>query len=87
VLRDNRNAEPAGTGCFLSFSHLDVASNPPGWGRVYAHLGGQILSMAAFKEAIRGGRTVVTNAHFGDLVSVLDEARSFYRQVAETAER
>jgi hypothetical protein len=26
-------------------------------------------------------------AHFGDLVAVLDEARSFYRHVAETAER
>jgi hypothetical protein len=26
------------------------------------------------------------DAHFGELVSVLDEARSFYRRVAETAE-
>jgi hypothetical protein len=56
-----RLAATAGTDCFLSFSHFDVASNPPGWGRVYAHLGDQALSVAAFKEAIRGGRTVVTN--------------------------
>ena len=38
-----------------------VASNPPGWGRVYAHLDGRKLSVEAFKEAIRAGRTVVTN--------------------------
>jgi hypothetical protein len=56
-----RLAAVAGTDCFLSFSHMDVASNPPGWGRVYAHLDGQALSVAAFKQAIRAGRTVVTN--------------------------
>jgi hypothetical protein len=56
-----RLAATAGTDVFLSFSHLGTASNPPGWGRVYAHLGGQALSVPAFKEAIRGGRTVVTN--------------------------
>jgi hypothetical protein len=56
-----RLAAAAGTDCFLSFSHMDVASNPPGWGRVYAQLGDQPLSVAAFKQAIRGGRTVVTN--------------------------
>ena len=57
-----RLAATAGTDTFLSFSHgLGVASNPPGWGRVYAHLGDQGLSVAAFKEAIRGGHTVVTN--------------------------
>jgi len=56
-----RLAATAGTDCFLSFSRLGTASNPPGWGRVYAHLGDQGLSVAAFKEAIRGGRTVVTN--------------------------
>lgn len=32
-----RLAATAGTDTFLSFSHLGVASNPPGWGRVYAH--------------------------------------------------
>jgi hypothetical protein len=57
-----RLAATAGTDTFLSFSHgPGVASNPPGWGRVYAHLGDRGLSVAAFKEAIRQGRTVVTN--------------------------
>ena len=51
-----------GHGLFLSFSHgPGVASNPPGWARVYAQLGDAPLSMAAFKQAIRDGRTVVTN--------------------------
>src|SRR5918998_5759400 len=37
-----RLAATAGTDAFLSFSHgPGVASNPPGWGRVYAHLGNQ----------------------------------------------
>ena len=57
-----RLAATAGTDAFLSFSHgPGVASNPPGWGRVYAHLGDRGLSVEAFKEAIREGRTVVTN--------------------------
>jgi hypothetical protein len=57
-----RLAATAGTDTFLSFSHgPGVASNPPGWGRVYAHLGDQPLSIAAFKEAIRQGKTTVTN--------------------------
>ena len=57
-----RLAATAGTYAFLSFSHgPGVASNPPGWGRVYAHLGDRGLSVEAFKEAIREGRTVVTN--------------------------
>jgi hypothetical protein len=57
-----RLAATAGTDVFLSFCHgPGVASNPPGWGRVYAHLGDKGLSVEAFKEAIRGGRTVVTN--------------------------
>jgi len=52
----------AGTDVFLSFSHgPGVASNPPGWARVYAHLGDAPLSVPAFKEAVRAGRTVVTN--------------------------
>ncbi|MGZ8750900.1 MAG: hypothetical protein ACXWYP_08495, partial [Pseudonocardia sp.] len=37
------------------------ASNPPGWGRVYAKLGDAPLSTDAFAEAVRAGRTVVTN--------------------------
>ena len=57
-----RLAATAGTDVFLSFSHgPGVASNPPGWGRVYAQLGDRGLSVEAFKEAIRAGRTVVTN--------------------------
>ena len=56
-----RLAATAGTDTFLSFSHSSTFSNPPGWGRVYAHLGDQKLSVAAFKDAIRAGRTIVTN--------------------------
>src|SRR6266542_1328091 len=63
-----RLAATAGTDVFLSFSHgPGVASNPPGWGRVYAQLGDRGLSVAAFKEAIRAGRTVVTNGPRGGL--------------------
>jgi hypothetical protein len=57
-----RLAATAGTDVFLSFSHgPGVASNPPGWGRVYAHLGDQPLSVEAFQAAVRAGRTTVTN--------------------------
>jgi hypothetical protein len=63
-----RLAATAGTDAFLSFSHgPGVASNPPGWGRVYAHLGDRSPSVEAFKEAIRGGRTVVTNGPWLEL--------------------
>lgn len=57
-----RLAATAGTDVFLSFAHgPGVASNPPGWGRVYAQLGGAGLSVAAFQDAVRAGRTLVTN--------------------------
>ena len=57
-----RLAATAGTDTFLSYSHgPGVASNPPGWGRVYARLGAEPLSVGAFKQAIRAGRTMVTN--------------------------
>lgn len=57
-----RLAATAGTDTFLSFARgPGTASNPPGWGRVYAHLADQTLSVPAFKEAIRQGRTMVTN--------------------------
>ena len=57
-----RLAAVAGTDVFLSFAHgPGVASNPPGWGRVYAQCGGAGLSIEAFTAAVRGGRTVVTN--------------------------
>ena len=57
-----RLAATAGTDVFLSFARgPGTASNPPGWGRVYAHLGDEPLSVPAFQRAIRDGRTVVTN--------------------------
>lgn len=57
-----RLAATAGTDVFLSFSHgPGVASNPPGWGRVYADLRDEPLSVAAFADAVRAGRTLVTN--------------------------
>jgi hypothetical protein len=57
-----RVAAVAGTDVFLSFAHgPGVASNPPGWGRVYAHLGDVPLSAPAFRDAVAAGRTVVTN--------------------------
>jgi hypothetical protein len=44
-----RLAATAGTDVFLSFTHgPGVASNPPGWARVYAHLGDRGLSVEAF---------------------------------------
>lgn len=48
-----RLAATAGTDTILSFSHSGTFSNPPGWGRVYAYLGEEQLSVAAFKQAIR----------------------------------
>jgi hypothetical protein len=57
-----RLAAVAGTDTFLSFARGPApASNPPGWGRVYAHLDGAPLSVEAFAAAVRAGRTVVTN--------------------------
>ena len=57
-----RLAATAGTDAFLSFAHGPApASNPPGWGRVYAHLGTAGLSIDAFTAAVRAGRTMVTN--------------------------
>ena len=57
-----RLAATAGTDTFLSFARGPApASNPPGWGRVYAQLRDAPLSTAAFTDAVRAGRTVVTN--------------------------
>ena len=57
-----RLAATAGTDTFLSFAHgPGTASNPPGWGRVYAHLGHDQLTVKAFTDAVRDGHTVVTN--------------------------
>ena len=47
-----RLAAVAGTDTFLSFARGPApASNPPGWGRVYAQLGGAPLSV----DGVRGG--------------------------------
>jgi hypothetical protein len=60
-----RLSATAGSDVFLSFAHgPGVASNPPGWGRVYADLGGEPLSVEAFRTAVRAGRTVATNGPF-----------------------
>jgi hypothetical protein len=57
-----RLAATAGTATFLSSGHSPApASNPPGWGRVNAQLGEARLSAEAFADAIRTGRTGVTN--------------------------
>jgi len=57
-----RLAATAGTDAFLSFTRgPGTTSSPPGWCRVYGHLGGAALSVEAFAAAVRAGRTVVTN--------------------------
>ncbi|WP_157964081.1 CehA/McbA family metallohydrolase [Actinocorallia populi] len=55
-----RLAATAGTDVMLSYSRLGTYSNPPGWARVYARLDGP-LSVAAFQDAVRAGRTFATN--------------------------
>jgi hypothetical protein len=52
-----RLAATAGTDVWLSHSRGPLFSNPPGWGRVYADLRGAPLSVAAFADAVRAGRT------------------------------
>ena len=60
-----RLAATAGSDVFLSFAHgPGVASNPPGWGRMYADLGGEPLSVDAFRRAVRAGRTLATSGPF-----------------------
>jgi hypothetical protein len=60
-----RLAATAGSDVFLSFAHgPGVASNPPGWGRMYADLGGEPLSVEAYQRAVDAGRTVATNGPF-----------------------
>jgi hypothetical protein len=88
-----RLAATAGTDTFLSFSHSATFSNPPGWGRVYAYLGEEALSVEAFKQAIRAGRTLVTNGPWIRLVvngqgpgSVLDLARGERLEVMASVE-
>jgi len=63
-----RLAATAGTDVWLSFSRGPLLSNPPGWGRVYADLRGAPLSVAAFADAIRAGRTLATNGPWVELL-------------------
>jgi hypothetical protein len=62
-----RLAATAGTDVWLSFSSGPLISNPPGWARVYADLRGAPLSVAAFREAVRAGRTLATTGPWIDL--------------------
>jgi hypothetical protein len=62
-----RLAATAGTDVWLSFSSGPLISNPPGWCRVYADLRGAPLSVAAFQDAIRAGRTLATNGPWLEL--------------------
>jgi hypothetical protein len=63
-----RLAATAGTDVWLSYSRGPLLSNPPGWARVYADLRGAPLSVAAFAEAVRAGRTLATNGPFLELL-------------------
>jgi hypothetical protein len=62
-----RLAAAAGTDVWLSFSSGPLISNPPGWARVYADLRGAPLSVAAFQEAVRAGRTLATTGPWVEL--------------------
>ncbi|MGW3957065.1 CehA/McbA family metallohydrolase, partial [Streptomyces sp. NPDC004752] len=62
-----RLAATAGTDTFLSHSRDGVASNPPGWSRAYAHLGDTPLSVGAWQDAVRAGRTFATNGPWLEL--------------------
>ena len=59
-------AATAGTDVFLSFRNAITFSNPMGFGRVYAKVDGE-LSVQTFQQAIRDGRTTVTNGPWLDL--------------------
>jgi hypothetical protein len=61
-----RLAATAGSDVFLSHSR-GFLSNPPGWFRAYADLGGQPLSVSAWQDAVRAGRTFVTNGPWLEL--------------------
>jgi hypothetical protein len=62
-----RLAATVGTDVWLSYSRGPLISNPPGWARVYADLRGAPLSVAAFADAIRAGRTLATNGPWLEL--------------------
>jgi hypothetical protein len=63
-----RLAATVGTDVWLSHSRGPLFSNPPGWARVYADLRGAPLSVAAFAEAVRAGRTLATNGPWVELL-------------------
>jgi hypothetical protein len=65
---DLRLAATVGTDVWLSYSRGPLISNPPGWARVYADLRGAPLSVAAFQDAIRAGRTLATNGPWVELM-------------------
>jgi hypothetical protein len=79
-----RLAATVGTDVWLSYSRAPLLSNPPGWGRVYADLRGASLSVAAFADAIRAGRTLATN---GPWVELLVDGRGPGDTVAAAAGR
>lgn len=56
-----RLAATAGTDTMLSNLRNWPLSNPPGWFRAYVELGDQPLSAEAWQQAVRSGRTFVTN--------------------------
>jgi hypothetical protein len=60
-------AATVGTDVFLSHSKSKLFSNPPGWGRVYADLGDEPLTVDAWQAAIRAGRTFATNGPWLEL--------------------
>lgn len=62
-----RLAATAGTDSMLSHSRGSVVSNPPGWSRAYANLGGKPLSVVAWQDAVRAGRTFATNGPWLEL--------------------
>jgi hypothetical protein len=63
-----RLAATVGTDVWLSYSRGPLISNPPGWARVYADLRGAPLSVAAFADAVRAGRTLATNGPWVELL-------------------
>jgi len=62
-----RLAATVGTDVFLSHSRSWNFSNPPGWGRAYANLHGAPLSVMAWQDAVRAGRTFATNGPWLEL--------------------
>ncbi|MCQ8192701.1 CehA/McbA family metallohydrolase [Streptomyces rugosispiralis] len=62
-----RLAATAGTDTMLSQSCYGIYSNPPGWARAYANLGGAPLSIESWQDAVRAGKTFATNGPWLEL--------------------